>query len=137
MQTVMEIQSYCDKEIQYRNTSVMHQIWHDYTISTVTIWSYHYTALQYNQYNLCKENDEGRIRTLHRNLLVPIGYIRDIPTPAPRKMLQKPQVSAKRTIRHKIKELEHPRTDDHTTDISSDDESEHGYCHQSGGTCGQ
>jgi hypothetical protein len=56
----------------------MHQIWHDYTISTVKIWSYHYTALQYNQYNLCKENDEGRIRTLHRNLLVPIGYIRDI-----------------------------------------------------------
>jgi hypothetical protein len=30
-------------------------------------------------------------------------------------------------IRNKIKELEHPHTDDHTTDISSDDKSEHGY----------
>jgi hypothetical protein len=78
-------------------------------------------------YNLRKENNEGRARTLHRNLLLPIGYIRDVPTPAPRKLLKRPPIPAKRTIRQKIKELEHPHTDDHTTEISSDDESEHGY----------
>lgn len=44
--------------------------------------------------------------------------------PAPRKMLKRPPIPAKRTISHEIKELEHPRTDDHTTYISSDDESE-------------
>lgn len=32
-----------------------------------------------------KENNEGRTRTLHRNLLLPIGFICDKPTPAPRK----------------------------------------------------
>jgi hypothetical protein len=78
-------------------------------------------------YNLRKENNEGRARTLHRNLLLPIGYIRDVPTPAPRKLLKRPPIPAKRITRQKIKELEHPHTDDHTTEISSDDESEHGY----------
>ena len=78
-------------------------------------------------YNLRKENNEGRARTLHRNLLLPIGYTRDVPTPAPKKLLKRPPIPAKRTTRQKIKELEHPHTDDHTTEISSDDESEHGY----------
>ena len=78
-------------------------------------------------YNLRKENNEGRARTLHRNLLLPIGYIRDVPTPAPRKLLKRPPIPAKRTTRQKIKELEHPHTDDHTTEIPSDDESENGY----------
>jgi predicted DNA binding CopG/RHH family protein len=77
--------------------------------------------------NLHKENNEGRTRTLHRNLFLPIGYIRDVPTPAPRKLLNRPPISAKGNIRNKIKELEHPHTDNHTTDISSDDKSEHGY----------
>jgi hypothetical protein len=48
-------------------------------------------------YNLRKENNEGRARTLHRNLLLPIGYIRDVPTPAPRKLLKRPPIPAKRT----------------------------------------
>ena len=39
----------------------------------------------------------------------------------------RPPIPAKRNIRNKIKELEHPHTDNHTTDISSDDKSEHGY----------
>ena len=78
-------------------------------------------------YNLRKENNEGWARTLHRNLLLPIGYIRDVPTPAPRKLLKRPPIPAKRTTRQKIKELEHPHTDDHTREISSEDESEHGY----------
>jgi hypothetical protein len=78
-------------------------------------------------YNLRKENNEGRARTLHRNLLLPIGYIWDVPTPAPRKLLKRPPIPVKRTTREKIKELEHPHTDDHTREISSEDESEHGY----------
>jgi hypothetical protein len=78
-------------------------------------------------YNLRKENNEGRVRTLHRNLLLPIGYIWDVPTPAPRKLLKRPPIPAKRTTREKIKELEYPHTDDHTREISSEDESEHGY----------
>ena len=78
-------------------------------------------------YNLRKENNEGRARTLHRNLLLPIGYIWDVPTPAPRKLLKRPPIPAKRTTREKIKELEHPYTDDHTRGMSSEDESEHGY----------
>jgi hypothetical protein len=53
-------------------------------------------------YNLRKENNEGRARTLHRNLLLPIGYIRDVPTPAPRKLLKRPPIPAKRTTRQKI-----------------------------------
>ena len=32
-----------------------------------------------------KENGEGRTRTVHRNLLLPIGILRDRPTPAPRR----------------------------------------------------
>ena len=51
-----------------------------------------------------KENNEGRTRTLHRNLLLPIQYIRGIPTLAPRKT--RPPIPAKRNIRNKIKELE-------------------------------
>jgi hypothetical protein len=70
-------------------------------------------------YSLRKENNEGRARTLHRNLLLPIGYIRDVPTPVPRKLLKRPPIPAKRTTREKIKELEHPHTDDHTTEIPS------------------
>jgi hypothetical protein len=77
-------------------------------------------------YNLSKENNEGRTRTLHRNLLLPIGYSRDVPTPAPRKLLKRPPIPAKRTI-GKNKELEHTHSDDHTTEMSSDDESENGY----------
>ena len=42
-------------------------------------------------------------------------------------MLKRPLIPAKRNIRNEIKELKHPHADDHTTDISSDDESEHGY----------
>ena len=37
-----------------------------------------------------KENGEGRVRTLHRNLLPPIGFISDTPTPAPRKIRTNP-----------------------------------------------
>jgi hypothetical protein len=43
-------------------------------------------------HNLRKENNEGQARTLHRNLLLPIGYIRDVPTPAPRKLLKRPKL---------------------------------------------
>jgi len=61
-------------------------------------------------YQLRKENDEGRTRILHRNLLLQIGYIGVTPTPAQIKLL-------KRKIRNKIKELEHTHTDNHITDI--------------------
>ena len=47
-------------------------------------------------YNLRKENNEGRTRTLHRNQLLPIGYIRDVPTPAPTKLLKIPLIPANR-----------------------------------------
>ena len=42
-----------------------------------------------------KENNEGRTRTLHRNLLLPIGFICDKPTPAPRKPKPKHRPRAK------------------------------------------
>ncbi|VDI55205.1 Hypothetical predicted protein [Mytilus galloprovincialis] len=35
-------------------------------------------------FSVKRGNGEGRIRTLHRNLLLPIGFISDTPTPAPR-----------------------------------------------------
>ena len=46
-------------------------------------------------FKIKKENGEGRIKTLHRKLLLPIGYIVDTPTPAPRKR-QLPHKPAKR-----------------------------------------
>ena len=42
-------------------------------------------------------------------------------------MLKRSSIPAKRTIRNKIKELEHSHSDDYTPEISSDDESENGY----------
>ena len=50
-----------------------------------------------------KENDEGRTRTLHRDLL-PIGFISDKPTPAPRKPKPKHRPRAK-PVKDKDKEL--------------------------------
>lgn len=122
----MEIQSYCDKETQYRNTSVIH----------------HAPDLARLHHFNCKKNCYTTIQLSNiTNTTCARRTMKDTPSqsirPAPRKMLKRPPIPAKRTIRHEIKELEHPRTDDHTTYISSDDESEHGYCHQSGGSCGQ
>lgn len=38
-----------------------------------------------------KENGEGRTRTLHGNILLPVGFLNDSPpTPAPRKTRTKP-----------------------------------------------
>jgi hypothetical protein len=60
-------------------------------------------------------------------LLLPIGCIRDVPAPAHRKLLKRPPIPTKGTIRKNIKELEDTHSDDHTTEMSSDDESENGY----------
>jgi hypothetical protein len=54
-------------------------------------------------YNLRKENNEGRARTLHRNLLLPIGYIRDVPTPAPRNCLRDHRYLPKEPLERKIR----------------------------------
>jgi hypothetical protein len=45
-----------------------------------------------------KENNEGRTRTLHRNLLLPIGFICDKPTPAPRKPKHRPRAKPAKDI---------------------------------------
>ena len=69
-----------------------------------------------------KENGEGRTRTVHRNLLLPIGFIMDKPTPAPRKTIQRDQpVLRKRTGQE---QPIHRLSDDET---SSDEESEYGH----------
>ena len=46
-------------------------------------------------YNLRKENNDGRTRTLHRNLLLPIGCIKDVPTSAPRTLLKRSPIPGK------------------------------------------
>ena len=75
-------------------------------------------------YTVKKENGEGRLRTLHRNLLLPIGFIKDSPTPEP-KPKQSPVKKPVPRPRRK-KELEHPLPDK-PEDVSSDEESENGY----------
>lgn len=73
-----------------------------------------------------KENGEGRRRTLHRNLLLPIGILKDTPTP----QLQKPiPVKRKSKILKKeptINPTEPSKTDDFL-EHSSEDESEWRY----------
>lgn len=61
-----------------------------------------------------KENGEGRIRTLHRNLLLPVGFLNDSPpTPAPRKTRTKPVT---RTV------CEEPKNTQHEDSRESDSE---------------
>lgn len=51
-----------------------------------------------------KENGTGRLKTLHRNIMLPVGIIRDKPMPVPRKPPK--QISATRKLR-KTKEPEY------------------------------
>lgn len=89
-------------------------------------------------YTVRKENGEGRTRTLHRNLLLPIGYVVDTPTPIPRKKQhvvdtptpaprrkREQPIPAKRRSLQKQEEQEQPQTDN--LDDSSSDESDDGY----------
>ena len=71
-----------------------------------------------------KENGEGRTRTLHRNLLLPIGFISDTPTPVPRKLKNKPIPVNRKS--EEVKELDNTNTDK-TQDVPSDEESELEY----------
>lgn len=70
-----------------------------------------------------REDGEGRVRTLHRNLLLPVGYLSDTPLPAPRKP-RKRQIPAKETST-----VTEPKItqNDESKDITSDEESEWGY----------
>ncbi|VDH94236.1 Hypothetical predicted protein [Mytilus galloprovincialis] len=66
-------------------------------------------------FTVVKENGEGRTRNLHRNLLLPVGYIREetptvIPKPVPR-----PRTRLQRTI------AEHRTTSSESSDESSDE----------------
>ncbi|XP_063416795.1 uncharacterized protein LOC134699038 [Mytilus trossulus] len=66
-------------------------------------------------FTVVKENGEGRSRNLHRNLLLPVGYIREeattiIPQPVPR-----PRTRLQRTI------AEHRTTSSESSDESSDE----------------
>ena len=64
-----------------------------------------------------RENGEGRIRTLHRNLLLPVGLLHDAtPTPAPRKSRIKPATPKRK------EELIETRQEE-SEDSDSDDDS--------------
>lgn len=63
-----------------------------------------------------KENGEGRTRTLHRNLLLPFGFLNDSPpTPAPRKTRTKPVT---RTVCEEPKNTQHE--DSRESDLEDD-----------------
>ncbi|VDI06187.1 Hypothetical predicted protein [Mytilus galloprovincialis] len=66
-------------------------------------------------FTVVKENGEGRTRNLHRNLLLPVGYIREeIPTVIP-KPVPRPRTRLQRTI------AEHRTTSSESSDESSDE----------------
>ena len=70
-------------------------------------------------YTVKKENGEGKPRTLHRNLLLPIGYVSEVPVPAPRLKQQPPAKPPRRRLKEQKKVS--PESD---TDTTSDEESE-------------
>ncbi|XP_071151143.1 uncharacterized protein [Mytilus edulis] len=74
------------------------------------------------EFSVKKENGEGRIRTLHRNLLLPIGFISDTPTPAPRLTRKRPTPAKRRQ-----KQKEPTTRNEFSKDTTSDEESNWGY----------
>ncbi|VDI83252.1 Hypothetical predicted protein [Mytilus galloprovincialis] len=66
-------------------------------------------------FSVKRGNGEGRIRTLHRNLLLPIGFISDTPTPAPRLTRKRP-TRAKRSQKQKVSTTRNEFSEDTTSD---------------------
>jgi hypothetical protein len=68
-------------------------------------------------YTVQKENGQGRIRTLHRNLLLPVGYISQTPEEEKLKLIPKPRT------RFQKKQRKHtPRSSDESSSSSSCEE---------------
>ena len=68
-------------------------------------------------YTVQKENAQGRIRTLHRNLLLPIGCISQTPEEEKLKTIPKPRT------RFQKKQRKHtPRSSDESSSRSSSEE---------------
>ena len=77
-------------------------------------------------FSVVREDGEGRTRTLHRNLLLPIGFLRDeAPTPKPRK--KKPVPKPRTRQRTKEDRTTVPDSDEESSDTSDDDRSTVGY----------
>ena len=68
-------------------------------------------------YTVQKENGQGRIRTLHRNLLLPVGYISQTPEEEKLKPIPKPRT------RFQKKQRKHtPRSSDESSSSSSEED---------------
>jgi hypothetical protein len=68
-------------------------------------------------YTVQKENSQGRIRTLHRNLLLPVGYISQTPEEEKLKPIPKP-----RTQFQKKQRKHTPRSSDESSSSSSEED---------------
>ena len=75
-------------------------------------------------YTVIREDGEGRVKTLHRNLLLPVGYIRDQEQSPIEKPKPKPRP---RTGNQKIPVVVPSTQDDSDDDTESNEESEVGF----------